>query len=229
MPEVRRLLVVGLIVLASARNDGQQPTFRVATDTVSIYATVSDARGRLVPNLSRSDFEILDDGKPTELSVFSNDAQPITVAVMLDMSLSRAGTFLRLREGMGEFIEALLPPDRARIGTFGHEISISPMLTSSKPDLMRVLNEELWPGGGNPIWSALDAAMTSLAGEPGRRVVLVHTDGGEGRSLPGRPAGYSEVRVRATEESFMVYAISLPLLVNARSRTPSASQPRWCR
>ena len=222
MPEVQRLAAVGSVLLAWAGQAGDQATFRSAIDTVSVYATVSDSRGRLVPGLSQSEFEVLDDGRPAALTVFSNKPQPITVAVMLDMSGSRAGTFVRIREGMSEFVEALLPPDRARIGTFGHEISISPLLTNSKAELKRVLNEELWPGGGNPIWNALDAAMSSLAGESGRRVVLVHTDGGEGRNLPGRSAGYSEVHARATRESFLVYAVSLPLLVNVRSRTPSA-------
>ena len=219
---VQRLVVGGIVLLAWTANGSQQSTFRSAVDTVSIYATVSDARGRLVPDLSQSDFEVLDEGKPAQVTVFSNEAQPITVAVMLDMSLSRAGTFLRIQEGMLEFVQALLPADRARIGTFGHEISISPLLTNSKPDLTRILNEELWPGGASPIWNAVDAAMSSLTGEPGRRVVLIHTDGDDSRNVPGRNVGYSEVSARATRESFLVYAISLPLLVNARSRTPAA-------
>ena len=59
----------------------QQPTFRVGTRLVSIFATVTDAQQRLVPNLAREDFEILDDGKPQPVEFFLNEVQPITVMV----------------------------------------------------------------------------------------------------------------------------------------------------
>jgi hypothetical protein len=39
----------------------QRPTFRVAIDTVEIYATVKHRDGRLVPNLTREQFQILVD------------------------------------------------------------------------------------------------------------------------------------------------------------------------
>lgn len=207
--------VAGWLLLSVGNWPGQEPLFRSRIDIVPIYTTVADAQGRLVPDLVQDDFDVFDNGKAVEIAVFSNDPQPITVVAMLDMSGSRTGTFLRVRAGMQEFVRALLPGDRVRIGTYGHEISLSPLLTGSQSDLMRVLDEELWPGGGTPTWNAVDAALTSLAGERGRRVVLVLTDNGESDTLPGRRAGYTDVYRRATRESYLVYAISLPLLVKA--------------
>jgi len=54
---------------------------------------------------------------------------------------------------------------------------LSPWLTADKTVLGRVLREEVWPGGNTPLWSATRAAMSSIAAEPGRRVVLTLTDG----------------------------------------------------
>ena len=173
-----------------------------------MYATVSDRSGRLVTDLARDDFTIRDNGRPVDISLFSNDPQPITVAVMLDMSGSMLSRFQRVRNSTIEFIEALLPTDRAQIGTFGDEVSVNPMLTADKDVLMRVLQQELWPGGATPLWNALDAAMTALSNETGRRVVLALTDGGDS-CIFRRCTSFDDVQKRAVREGFMVYAIGM--------------------
>jgi len=130
---------------------------------------------------------------------------------------------MRVRAATLHFVDALLPLDRASIGTFGSEVFVSPLLTGDKAVLKRVIEEELWPGGGTPLWAGIDEAMKALSGETGRRIVLALTDGkdsgGELR-LPSRSAGAREmkwpgnptrgkVRKRAVEQAFMVYAIGL--------------------
>ena len=186
----------------------QEGRFRTSVDTVSIYATVSDSDGRLVPDLVKEDFTVLDDGVPREITLFSSDVQPITVVIMLDMSGSMFPRFLRLRTSTLSFVDALLPHDRAQIGSFGDEIAISPHLTGDKELLRRVLRNELWPMGGTPIWNALDAAMTALQSESGRRVVLSITDGRNMCSFP-RCLKPGDVERRAVREGFMLYAIGM--------------------
>ena len=186
----------------------QEGRFRTSVDTVSIYATVSDNDGRLVPDLVKDDFTVLDNGTPREITLFSSDIQPITVVIMLDMSGSMFPRFLRLRTSTVSFVDALLPHDRAQIGSFGDEIAISPHLTGDKDLLRRVLRNELWPMGGTPIWNALDAAMTALASESGRRVVLTITDGRNMCNLP-RCLKPGDVERRAVREGFMLYAIGM--------------------
>lgn len=207
----RALQVSGLLAFAGAVwvSAQQAPTFRASTETVSVFATVQDRTGRLVPDLVRDDFEVLDSGKPVEIAVFSNEIQPITVVVLLDMSGSMGGRLLRVREGSLHFVRALQPDDRARIGTFGSEIAISPILTSEHAVLERVLREELWPGGGTPLWGALGAALDSLEGESGRRVVLTLTDGAAAGTLPGYDTNYRDVRRKVVQGGFMIYAIGL--------------------
>ncbi len=198
---------VGALVLSLAI-EAQEGRFRTSVDTVSIYATVSDADGRLEPNLVKDDFTVLDDGKPREITLFSSDTQPITVVIMLDMSGSMFPRFLRLRTSTLSFVDALLPHDRAQIGSFGDEIAISPHLTSDKAVLRQVIGNELWPSGGTPIWNALDAAMTALAAESGRRVVLTITDGRNMCSFP-RCLKPEAIERRAVHEGFMLYAIGM--------------------
>src|SRR5579862_7102867 len=94
----RSVLVVAGLVAASlgaagAASQTQSPSFTANTRTVAVFATVTNARGRLVPDLSRDDFAIDDNGKRQVLSLFSNDIQPITIVMLLDRSGSMKPNF----------------------------------------------------------------------------------------------------------------------------------------
>lgn len=154
-----------------------QVTFKAGVQTVAVYATVRDRDRHLVTGLTKDAFQVFDDGRRAEITVFSSEPQPLSVAIMLDMSGSMGGTFDSVRRSVLAFANALRPEDRARIGTFGTEIAIGANLTNDRAELLRVLKEEIWPGGGSPGWQAISEAMASLAAEPGRRVVLTLTDG----------------------------------------------------
>lgn len=189
--------------------------FRSAARTVYIYATVLNKDGRLVTNLTKDDFEVFDNGQPQAVTVFANEPQKITMALLFDMSASMVKNLPRLREASVAFVHALWPDDRVRIGSFGDEVALSPILTNDKPTLLRILDEELWPGGSTPLWRAIQAAMLSLEQEPGRRVVLSFTDGKNATMFAGSgpdPAvsdSRRETRTRAERDAFMIYAIGL--------------------
>jgi Ca-activated chloride channel family protein len=184
-----------------------RPIFRVAARTVYIYATVQSHDGRLVTDLTRDDFEVFDNNRPQAITVFDNTPQQITLAVMFDMSRSMAGQYLRIRDAAAALVHALWPDDRARIGSFGMEVAISPFLTSDKPTLLRIIDEELWPGHNTPLWHAAEVALTSLNDEPGRRVVLLFTDGKDSLFLV--PGSRRQVADLAERGGFMIYAVGL--------------------
>src|SRR5215471_9388022 len=150
---MHRLGIAGLFIISAgivlaAGQDAQEPSFRAATHTVSVYVTVFDNAGRLVPNLKREDFEVYDQGKLQDLSLFTNDVQPFSVVVMLDRSGSMLNNFDLERDGAEVFVANLLPKDKARIGSFSNRIQIDPpAFTSDKDELIRILHEELQPPG----------------------------------------------------------------------------------
>jgi VWFA-related protein len=89
MRAVRAILVSSCALLATAAVPAtqiQEPKFKSGTQTVALHVTVTDATRRLVPNLTRDDFEIYDNGRPQPLTVFDNKPRPITAVVMLDTS-----------------------------------------------------------------------------------------------------------------------------------------------
>ena len=208
MPRVLFALAAPLLLLLPALAQ-EKAVFRSGVQTVVLHATVRSDSGRLVPDLTADDFEIRDEGQRVEISVFSGDPQPITVALLLDMSGSMIGHFLRVREATQFFVDAIQPGDRVRIGTFGDEVSLSPVLTGNKTVLHQIISYELWPGGGTPLWNAICAGMRSLEKEPGRRVVLTLTDGADTGGLPGLKGDRGDARKAVEDQGFMVYAIGM--------------------
>jgi Ca-activated chloride channel homolog len=213
----RAIFVLLSAVLATAAVLAQQqPPFRATVQTVAVYATVLDEAGRLVPNLEREHFEILDNGVPQPLTIFRSDVQPIKVVVMLDTSGSMTLHLQLLKQAAEQFVLRLLPDDRARIGSFSDKIILSDTFTGNRDDLIRVLHNDIQYGNPTHLWDAIDYSMTALSREEGRRVVLVFTDGADAYS---KKVSFNEVVTRAQNEEFMIYAIGLQGMVPGQGFT----------
>jgi Ca-activated chloride channel family protein len=213
---VRNAWIAAAVLTASVVLDAQQVTvFRSATQLVPVYVTVIDeSSGHLVTDLTRDDFEILDNGRPQTITQFSSAIQPISIVVMLDMSGSMIGNLPTLRNAAVQMFTRLLPDDKARVGSFGDRITLSDKFTNDQNELIRALWLDLTPGGATPLWGAVNVAMTALGHLEGRRVVLVLTDGKDTGSFwagPGGRAGTTlpEVVKRAQIEEFLLYAIGM--------------------
>ena len=195
-------------VLAAA---AQEPVFKAGNRTVAVYATVTNEGGRLIPDLPRDAFSVLDNGKPRELTLFANDIQPITVVLLLDRSGSMRANFALVQEAAEKFVAAMLPTDKARIGSFSNRIQIDPRdFTSDHEELLEILRHELQEEGPTPLWNAVNVGITGLLHQGGRRVILVFTDGAD-NPANGRDTNSTlkSVMKRAEEEDVMVYAVGL--------------------
>jgi Ca-activated chloride channel family protein len=182
----------------------QQPSFRTGTQLVSVFATVTDAQQRLVPNLVIDDFEVLDNDKPQPLVFFQNEVQPITVVVMLDTSGSMTASIPLLKEAAEQFVIRLLPEDKGRIGAFADNIKLSSRFTNDRDELVSAVKDVDY-GNGTRLWDAVATSLDELKGKAGRRVVLVFTDGDDTQSR----TRLGTVIDRARSEEVMVYAIGL--------------------
>jgi Ca-activated chloride channel family protein len=198
-----RVVVFGIALLAAAAPAAEQAAFRTGTKTVPIYATVTDLDGRLVTDLTKNDFTVLDNGKPVPLSLFANDIQPITMVAMLDTSGSMADNVGLVRSGAMALVGNLLKEDRVRFGTFGGRIMLSPRFSSDRDELERFLLERLRPMGATPLWDAMDVAMDALAAETGRKVVLAFSDGNDTMSA----MKMKEALKQALWDELMIYGI----------------------
>jgi Ca-activated chloride channel family protein len=206
---------VVLVTLSSAvllaAPQAQPPQFGAGTQTVAVYATVTNSRGRLVPDLAREDFAIDDNGKRQTLTLFANDIQPITLIMLLDRSGSMKRNFELEEQAAEAFVQEMIPGDKARIGSFAKNIQIDPDdFTSDRDKLIKILRTELQEDGPTPLWNAVDRGIDKLLIEQGRRVILVFTDGVDmPLQFSNHNKSLKDVMKRAEEDDVMVYAIGL--------------------
>jgi Ca-activated chloride channel family protein len=193
-------------VVLAQKPAGQQPppSFKSGTQLVSLFVTVADAQKRLVPDLTKDDFEVFDNEKPQALVFFQNENQPITVVVMLDTSGSMTGTISLLRAAAEQFLIRLLPDDKGRVGAFNDKIQFSSRFTSDRDELVADV-KDLDYGNGTRLWDAMAASLDELKGIEGRRVILVFTDGDDTESH----TRLGTVIERARADEVMIYAIGL--------------------
>ena len=129
--------VVALVTLGGTLAARQEPAFKAGNRTVAVYATVTNADGRFIPDLARDAFTIFDNGKPQPLTLFANDIQPITVVILLDRSGSMRAKFALVEQAAEQFVAAMLPSDKARIGSFSNRIQVDPRdFTSDHDELL---------------------------------------------------------------------------------------------
>ncbi len=214
-----------LAVLAAA--GAQQPVFRGTSDVVRVFITVTDRDGRLVTTLEQKDFEIRDEGKVQPISLFDKSPQPVRLIVMLDVSGSMEGNLSLLRGASEQLFTRLLAEDRARLGTFGHEITISPSFTRDPVELRTALPRSIATDAPTPLWRAIDEALDAFGNADhtdrrdadradqgnadSRPVILVLSDGKDSGPIGFRQRYVSQVEVieRARREDVMVYAVAM--------------------
>jgi Ca-activated chloride channel family protein len=200
------VLISALVAGATVAGAQQGATFRTGTNAVSVYATVVDRSGRLVSDLTAADFEVFDNGRRQELTVFSNALQPITAVLLVDTSASMAPTLHLARQAAEQFVIRMLPEDKAKVGAFNDKIETHPStFTDNRDQLIRLLKDELDFGYPTRLYDAVDFGIEELREVTGRKVVLVFTDGEDTSSR----LGSGDVLDRARAEEVMVYSIGL--------------------
>ena len=182
----------------------QEPTFRSGSRVVPSYVTVVDANNRLVTDLGRDDFEVFDNGRPQEITIFDNEVRPFSVAVMLDTSISMTDRMKDLYAGAEQFLLRLLPHDKAIVGAFNDKIEFASGLTSDRNSLVSGL-KHLDFGNQTRLYDAVHASLDELEKVEGRKVILLFTDGADF----GSRLSSGKALERARDAEVMIYGIGL--------------------
>lgn len=177
----------------------QVPTIVTTSNLVNMVFSVEDKHGAFIPNLTRADFRVLDNGHPQAIQFFSADQQlPLTLGLLLDTSPSQAGILGQEQQISDQFFRTVMTSkDLAFLIGFDVNVSLLQDLTSSPAQLSAAVDQAHIGGGaitglGNPgpfptqgggathLWDAIYLAChDELAHQVGRKAVIVVTDGGE--------------------------------------------------
>ncbi|MGB7069617.1 MAG: VWA domain-containing protein [Pyrinomonadaceae bacterium] len=157
-------------------NEGPIKTFEVR-----LPVTVTQKK-TLVTGLERSDFSIFEDGVQQEVTFFTDEKTnpPVFVGVLMDTSPSAAGKFGFSKEAAKNFIYTVmrLRKDKAAFMTFDHEVILRQDFTDKTDLLDRAVEKVKKPGSQTAMYDAIwQFTDEKLRNAPGRRVVVIITDG----------------------------------------------------
>jgi VWFA-related protein len=157
-----------------------QATFKAGVDLVTVSVAVRTANGRVVRDLQRSDFTVLDSGRPAEIKDFYVGDSPISLAILLDISGSMAvgGNMDRAREAVSVATMNLRgQSDEAALFTFDTELRQVIGFTKDLEHIRRVSLKGT-PWGKTSLYDAIaDTARTVSERSNRHRALLVITDG----------------------------------------------------
>lgn len=192
----------------------QAPSFRVAANYVKVPVTVFDEKGKLLDDLDRTDFEVLDDGEPTPIINFVRDLAPINVLLLLDSSGSLKDELEEIKQAALLFAQSFTRDDRISIISFSDETVLLTPWTNRLRKLRKGLNK-LKKGYRTAIYDALGQTIEIHLNEvKGRRVIILLTDGLDNESV----TPYDQILGRLIESQITLYIVSRTRLVNDKVR-----------
>jgi VWFA-related protein len=172
--------------------------------SVGLEATVQDARGKFVGGLKDLDFRLYEDGAPQTLDTLSSEPAPATFALLVDSSQSMSRNIGFVQQAAARLTKYMRGIDAMVVAPFRNGITT---VTGPTRDLMTVSDAiaAIEPHGGTAIIDALKDVAGKFGNGPGRRVVVLITDGYDERSQE-EP---DEVLEQLKSSRVTVYVISI--------------------
>jgi len=156
------------------------PSERLQVNLMELYVVVTDRHGRPVKGLGREAFQVEEEGEAQEIATFSDAGDlPLTVGMVIDSSASMFVKLPDVQFAASEFLRGLATrKDRAFVVGFGNEPQLTRSTTSDLQDIIRSL-DRLQPDGQTAIWKAIVYSLVQLQGVPGKKALIVYTDGAD--------------------------------------------------
>ncbi len=208
---VRRALAMGLLsaaLLVTLRAQDRDPLrFRSGVELVNVTATVSDADGRFVPNLTQGDFVVYEDDRRVEVTQFSAERVPVSLGIALDTSGSMSGERIAAaRAAIRRFVNELLDRNDE---LFLYRFSNYPVLvqgwTRDRLELLEPL-DRLQPNGATAMYDCVARAIPlAQQGQNAKKALVVISDGNDTSSRTEIQTLKEQIR----QSDVLVYAVGI--------------------
>jgi VWFA-related protein len=150
---------------------------QVSVDAVQVYAIVQDRSGNYVSGLTAGDFVVKEDGSSVSPRLQSSADDPISIGMALDTSSSMKISMTEVIDYANEFVQhALAENDQTFVVAFDEEPRLVQPLTRNRKELSAAIFD-LSANGGTAIWDAVLYSLQQFHGIPGKRALVVFTDG----------------------------------------------------
>ena len=209
------VLAIGSVLSAQTAGSPSPPfdSVRVHVNLVNVPVSVVDRQGQPVTGLHRDDFSLTEDGHPETIRVFQATAvHPLSMVMAIDTSVSVRKDLPFAKQAAADLAASLLGrDDRVELLGFAGEVTEVVQFTNSLHELDHGLRT-LHGDGPTALYAAITQAANDLASHPGRKVIVVISDGSN--SVDG--VDYDQARTAALRAQASIESVILvPIGANA--------------
>jgi Ca-activated chloride channel homolog len=199
-----RLILIATLALAQLHGqDGQTPTFTASVRLVEVYATVHDRKDRHVADLKPAQFELFDAGKPQGIEKFEAVDNSMSIAIVLDTTGSMRDSLPAVKNATGMLIDQLREGDSVAVYGFSAGLDQLQGFTTDKR-AAKLAVRRTRAEGKTALFDALARVAQELAQRPGKKAILVFTDGNDNSSV----LNLESAALRARKTGVPVYTVA---------------------
>ena len=186
---------------------GDDDVIKLESTLVNLPLLVSDRSGRYVPQLSKQDFLLYEDGVQQTIASFGSEEVPFNVALMLDVSPSVAGSVKDIQDAAIEFVRQLRSQDRVMVVAFDRGIHYLTDFTNDRRQLEWAIRGTR-TGSGTSVYDAVyETVDRKLRNIEGRKALILFSDGEDTTSSR---ASYDDAVNLVGESDVLVYGLRYP-------------------
>jgi von Willebrand factor type A domain len=178
-----------LIALSALAKSADITTFRTTVSLVKVDAYVYDRQTHApILDLQATDFKVLDEDQPRDIVFFGDDAGPLDLLLLLDISGSVRDMLPQIADSAAGALSALQQEDRCGVMAFTKTTAVTQPLTDVLKEVARGIRDAMTRRIGNDtdinqaLWAAADCLHAS--GAPARRAILIITDNMQVTQIP---------------------------------------------
>lgn len=177
---------------------------KVDTTLVTLPVSVTDRNGRYIPNLTKGDFRLWEDGVEQQVAFFSSVDKPFSVVLVLDTSGSTRFKIEEIQDAAIAFVGQLRSDDRVMVVSFDDDIRVLTEFTSDRYRMHDAIRRTR-TGNGTRLYDAVDLVINQRLNQVnGRKAVVLFTDGVDTAS--NRSSYLSNIR-DAEELDALIYPV----------------------
>jgi Ca-activated chloride channel homolog len=199
------LVLFTFSLIAQSQIPARPPVFKVDVENVFVKVSVTDELNRYVTGLEQEHFRVFEDNIEQQISHFSQEAAPISVGIIFDVSASMKedNNIRKAKNAISRFLQSGNPLDEYFLVTFNNRTNLAQAFTDQSSDLQ---NEAAFQkaGGTTALYDAMYMGLDQIKKASREKKALIVISDGEDNSSRYSP---TEIREFAKEMDVQIYAI----------------------
>jgi Ca-activated chloride channel homolog len=196
--------LVAILALTPITLPAQDVTLRVDVKLVNVFVNVTDRNGAIVGGLTREDFNVTEDGRPQQITVFERQSElPLNMTLAIDTSGSVKKDLGEEADAAHRFVHAILrPQDQMSLMQFATDVKELTPFTNKVAMIDHGLGQ-LHADYATALYDAILLGSEGLGRKDGRKVLVLVSDGGD----TAKSTTYAEALESALRHEVMIYSI----------------------